>query len=129
MPETKVPNPAPGFAKNPGKSIIVTDHQGTVTVTAGGVVFAETRRAKMLAEPPYADVWYIPFADIRFEHLIKTTHASHCPYKGDASYWSVVPAGLQGENAMWAYEHPFDEMDAIGGHGAFYRDRVTISVT
>ncbi|SMH41520.1 DUF427 domain-containing protein [Mesorhizobium australicum] len=119
-------NPSPGFARNPAKSITVEPYPGPVTVSAGGKVIARTARALKLTETPYPPVLYIPFADIDFSALEKTTHASHCPYKGDASYWSVTPAGPRGDNAMWAYERPYDEMAAIRDHGAFYPDRVTI---
>lgn len=119
-------NPAPGFAKNPAKQITVVPHPGTVTVSAGGVVVARSSAARVLTESPYPAAFYIPFADIDFSRLEKTSHATHCPYKGDASYWSVVPAGEKGVNAMWAYETPFDEMAEIKDHGAFYPDRVTI---
>lgn len=121
-----MPNPAPGFARNPGKVIDIAPHEGTVVVEAGGTVVARSDNALMLTEPPYPPAWYIPFADIDFSALSKTAHATHCPYKGDASYWSVVPAGETGANAMWAYEAPFDETAAIRDHGAFYPDRVTI---
>lgn len=122
-----MPNPAPGFLRNPDKKITLEPYDGTVTVTAGDTVVARTNRAVRLSETPYPAAFYIPFADIDFSKLEKTTHASHCPYKGDASYWSVVPAGSKGGNAMWAYEHPFDEMEPIRNHGAFYADRVTIT--
>jgi len=123
-----MPNPAPGFVTNPAKIITIADHAGTVTVSAGGEIIATSTRAKTLTEPPYAPRLYIPFADIDFTKLEKTTHASHCPYKGDASYWSVTPAGDKGVNAMWAYEAPFDEMAVIRDHGAFYADRVEVTV-
>ena len=119
-----MPNPAPGFAKNPAKSITVEPHDGTVRVSANGEVIAETRNAKVLTEAPYPAAFYIPFADIDFTKLAATSHSSHCPYKGDASYWSVP--GSNGANAMWAYRTPFDEMASIKDHGAFYPDRVTI---
>lgn len=123
-----MPNPAPGFVTNPAKIIIIEDYSGTVTVSAGGEVIATSTRAKTLTEPPYAARLYIPFADIDFTKLDKTANASHCPYKGDASYWSVTPAGDKGVNAMWAYEAPYDEMAAIRNHGAFYADREEVKV-
>ena len=83
-------------------------------------------RARLLSEPPYPQHFYIPFEDIDFTQLGKTALSTHCPYKGDASYWSVLPAGETGKDAMWAYERPFDEMTEIRDHGAFYPNRVTI---
>lgn len=123
-------NPSPGFAKNPDKVIEVEPVDGTVVVRAGdGVVIARTTRAQRLSEPPLPSVLYIPFDDIAFEHLKRTAHSTHCPYKGDASYWSVAPAGENGENAMWGYERPYDEMKSIKDHAAFDPDRVTVEET
>ncbi len=119
-------NPAPGFATNPSKVMTIEPHDGEIVVTAGGEVVARSRKALRLSEPPYPPVLYIPFADIDFSKLAATDRSTHCPYKGNASYWSVVPAGEVGANAMWAYESPYDEAAAIRDHGAFYPDRVTI---
>lgn len=96
--ETPMPtqNPAPGFARTPAKVITIMPHPGNVTVRAGNVVIARSGSAKLLAETPYPAMIYIPFADIDFSKLAKTAHATHCPYKGDASYWSVLPAGEKG---------------------------------
>ena len=122
----KIANPAPGFQRNPDKVITIAPYRGSVTVRAGHVVIARSTRAKLLSEPPYAPVFYIPYDDIDFGRLTQTEHSTHCPYKGDASYWSALPAGDAGKNAMWAYEHPFDEMLEIRDHGAFYASKVTI---
>ncbi|MGX5840666.1 DUF427 domain-containing protein [Mesorhizobium sp. ArgA1] len=125
----QIANPAPGFQSNPAKVITVEPYRGTVVVRAGDTVIATSTRAKLLSEPPYPQVLYIPFADIDFSQLAKTAHSTHCPYKGDASYWSVLPAGETGKNAMWGYEQPFDEMAEIRDYGAFYPNRVTIDAT
>ena len=122
----KLANPAPGFQRNPDKVISVEPYRGRVTVRAGDIVIASSTRAKVLSEPPYAAVFYIPFDDIDFAKLARTDHSTHCPYKGDASYWSVSTAGESRENAMWAYERPFDEMLEIRNHGAFYTSKVTV---
>lgn len=122
-------NPSPGFARNPSKVIVVEAHDGEVVVSAGSDTIARSRNALRLSEPPYPPVLYIPFADVDFTKLARTTHSTHCPYKGDASYWTVLPAGATGGNAMWAYEAPYDETAAIRNHAAFYPDRVTITTT
>ncbi|WFP62246.1 MULTISPECIES: DUF427 domain-containing protein [unclassified Mesorhizobium] len=119
-------NPAPGFQRNPGKVITIEPYRGTVTVSAGNAVIARSTRARLLSEPPYPAVFYIPFDDIDFGKLARTEHSTHCPYKGDASYWSVLPAGESGKDAMWAYEQPFDEMTEIRDHGAFYTSKVAV---
>ncbi|MER8758320.1 DUF427 domain-containing protein [Mesorhizobium sp. M0976] len=125
----QIANPSPGFQRNPGKIIPVEPYKGTVTVRAGEVVIASSSKVKVLTEPPYPPVFYIPFDDIDFKQLGKTELSTHCPYKGNASYWSVLPAGDTGKNAMWAYERPFDEMSDIRDHGAFYPSKVTIEAT
>ncbi|TIO29580.1 DUF427 domain-containing protein [Mesorhizobium sp.] len=122
----QIANPSPGFQRNPDKVITVEPYIGTVTVRASDAVIASSTKAKVLTEPPYPRVLYIPFEDIDFEQLRKTELSTHCPYKGDASYWSVLPAVEAGKDAMWAYEQPFDEMVEIRDHGAFYPDKVTI---
>lgn len=119
-------NPAPGFVSNPSKEITVEPYDRRVTVMADGAIIANTDRALMLSETPYPPVLYIPFDDIDFSRLEKTAHATHCPYKGDASYWSVEALGEKGANAMWAYEAPYDEVVDIRDHGAFYPNKVTI---
>ncbi|MCV3210571.1 DUF427 domain-containing protein [Mesorhizobium sp. YC-39] len=122
----QIANPAPGFQRNPGKVITIEPYDGTVTVRSGETVIASSTNAKLLTESPYPSVFYIPFADIDFGQLRKTEFSTHCPYKGDASYWSVLPAAEVGKDAMWAYEQPFDEMVEIRDHGAFYANKVTI---
>lgn len=123
-----IASPASGFARNPGKVLTIEPYDGVVTVTANGETIARTSRAKLLSEPPYPGAYYVPFADIDFAKLSKTNHGTHCPYKGDASYWSIDALGETGRNAMWGYEAPFDESAAIKDHGAFYPNKVTISV-
>ncbi|TGQ66922.1 MAG: DUF427 domain-containing protein [Mesorhizobium sp.] len=125
----KIANPAPGFQRNPDKVITIEPYKGTVIVRAGGTVIASSANAKVLAESPYPAVFYVPFADIDFDKLSATDRSTHCPYKGDASYWSVLPAGETGKDAMWAYRRPFDEMLEIGDHGAFYASKVSIEAT
>ncbi|MEO5759190.1 MAG: DUF427 domain-containing protein [Mesorhizobium sp.] len=125
----QVVNPSPGFQRNPDKIITVEPYIGTVTVRVGDAIVALSTRAQVLKEAPYSPAFYIPFADINFDQLRGTDMSTHCPYKGDASYWSVLPAGEAGKDAMWAYEQPFDEMAEIRNHGAFYASKVTIEAT
>jgi uncharacterized protein (DUF427 family) len=125
----QIANPSPGFQRNPAKIITFEPYRGSVIVRAGETVIASSTRAKLLSEPPYPAVFYIPFDDIDFSQLDKTELSTHCPYKGDASYWSVLPTAQAGKNAMWAYERPFDEMADIRNHGAFYPNKVTIEAT
>jgi uncharacterized protein (DUF427 family) len=82
--------------RTPSKELTIEPFEGRVTVTADGTTIASSTRAKLLSEPPYPGAYYIPFEDVDFTHLAKTDRSTHCPYKGDASYWSVLPAGARG---------------------------------
>jgi uncharacterized protein (DUF427 family) len=125
-PLAPAPNPAPGFRRHPDHTISVSPHVGRVVVRLGGRVLASTEAALELAEASYPKVFYIPFADIAFNLMARGATATHCPFKGDATYWHAGLAGDAGPDVMWAYETPYDEMAAIRNHGAFYPDRVTI---
>ena len=120
------PRPAPGFARNPDHTITVRPFNGTVTVKFSSAVIASSKNAKVLKEAGYPAVFYIPFEDVYFDFLRRGETTTHCPYKGDASYWSVTAVGESKPDVMWAYEHPYAEMLAIRNHGAFYPGKVSI---
>jgi uncharacterized protein (DUF427 family) len=119
-------NPSPGFRDHPEHTITVGPFGGVVNVRFRDVMIASSERAKLLHEKGHKPVLYIPFEDIYFAHLGKTATTTHCPFKGDASYWSVKGRDEAAKDVMWAYEHPYDEMLEIRDHGAFYPDRVVI---
>ncbi|MEO3998471.1 DUF427 domain-containing protein [Mesorhizobium sp. CAU 1732] len=119
-------NPAPGFLRDPQRKIVVEPYGRTVTVRFGDVVIASSDEAVELRESTYPPVLYIPFKDIYFEHLEKTATTTHCPFKGDATYWSASAQGEAASDVMWAYEAPFDEMLQIKDYGAFYPNKVSI---
>jgi uncharacterized protein (DUF427 family) len=95
-----------------------------VVVKFAGEVIAESSRALTLREAKYPPVQYIPRGEVRMDRLVKTEHRSHCPYKGDASYFTIKVGDRAGENAIWSYEQPFEAVAEIAGHVAFYPDRV-----
>ncbi len=109
----------------PDHPISITPNPKRVTVTFQGKVVAASDRALVLQEASYPAVQYIPRADAEMAHYAKTERSSHCPYKGDASYYSLPGAG--GENAVWSYETPFPAMAEIAGHLAFYPNKVEIT--
>jgi uncharacterized protein (DUF427 family) len=99
-----------------------------VTVRVGGRVAAETDGALSLAEAAYPVVQYIPLSDVDQSLLERTTTQSYCPYKGDASYYTVkTPDGTE-TDLIWTYEHPYPSVAEIAGHVAFYPDRAEITV-
>lgn len=116
MSEKRVLHPSP---KHP---ITVEPNPARVLVTSGDKVIADTRAALVLREADYPPVQYIPRADADMAALQRSDHETYCPFKGDASYFSVAP----GDDAVWTYEAPYDAVAEIKDHLAFYPDRVTI---
>jgi len=124
-------NPAPGFKKYPGHSVRTNASGAHVKVMLGGEVIADTREAVELHESMGQGkktvapvVYYIPRKDVKMDRLVRSAHRTHCPFKGDASYFSVVGGP---ENAVWSYEQPYDEMLAIKDGLAFYPDKFEIT--
>jgi len=119
-------NSAPGFKKYPDHRIGTRPAGVRVRVTFGGDVIADSTSAIQMDETKENSVlapvvYYIPRKDVRMERLVRTAHASYCPFKGHASYYSIKDGP---ENAVWSYETPYDEMNAIRELVAFYPDKV-----
>jgi uncharacterized protein (DUF427 family) len=112
----------PRAAAEAGITIAPGDRR--VVVRVDGLVIADSTRALVMRAPGTADVPYIPRADVDMTRLLPTTHTTHCPYKGAASYWSIRTDARVVEHAVWSYEAPYPDVAPIAGHLAFYADRV-----
>lgn len=100
-----------------------------VTVRVGGVKVADSGSALSLAEASYPVVQYIPIADVDQSLLRRTDTRTYCPYKGDASYYTVqIPDGRTETDLIWTYERPYPAVAEIAGHVAFYPNRAEITV-
>lgn len=108
----------------PDHPISISPTAGRVRVTLNGKVVADTSRALTLQEANYPPVQYIPREDADMALLERTAHTTHCPYKGDARYFSIVADGKTAENAIWTYEEPYPAVRDIAGYLAFYPNRV-----
>ena len=114
----------------PDHPIDVTPSKDRVVVRVADRVVADTRRSLGLREANYPVVHYIPREDVDMSLLERTEHHTYCPYKGDASYYSIPSAGDRGTNAVWTYEHPYDSVRPIKDYLAFYGTRVdSVEVT
>lgn len=111
----------------PDHPITIAKNPKQVTVEVGGKVIALSTHALSLREAAYPAVQYVPVADVDQSLLSKTSHSTHCPYKGDASYWTIEAGGQRLENAVWGYEQPYPAVEQIRGHVAFYPNKVTIT--
>ncbi len=119
-------NPAPGFDEHPGHRIATRPAGKHVQVRFHGETIADTREAVELEEARGGStvspiVYYIPRKDVRMDRLVRSDRHTYCPFKGSASYFSLEDGP---ENAVWSYEHPYDEMLAIEGLLAFDPDKV-----
>lgn len=99
---------------------------GTWVVRAGGAVLGESDNALELIEGDLAPVIYIPREDIAMAFLEPSETVSHCPYKGDAKYYSIVAKSGPIEDAAWSYEAPKDGVEQIAGYLAFYTSKVAV---
>jgi uncharacterized protein (DUF427 family) len=108
----------------PDHPISIAANSKRVRVTFAGQVIADTKRALTLKEASYKPVFYIPRADTNMNLLKPSDHRTHCPYKGDASYFTINADGRSVENAVWSYEQPFPAMAEIKDYLAFYPNRV-----
>jgi uncharacterized protein (DUF427 family) len=112
--------------KIPGSDhpITVSPAEGKIRVTVAGKTVAESTRALRLEEKGYPPVYYLPRNDADMSLLVRTTHYTYCPYKGDCSYYSIPSGGAKSEYAVWIYENPYEAVADIKDHLAFYSTRV-----
>ena len=109
--------------------ITIEPIKGRVQVRVNGEVVADTSAALQLQEATLPAVQYIPLADVAQDRLTRTDTATYCPFKGDASYYSVTTsAGDTVEDAIWFYEAPYPAVAGIAGHVAFYPNKAEIRV-
>ena len=95
-----------------------------ITVTCHGSLIADTKRALTLREGSLPPTQYIPRADVKMAALRRTTHSTHCPFKGDASYFTITVGKKTLENAVWTYEDPMPASAPIKDYVAFYREKM-----
>ena len=114
--------------KTPGPDhpITIEPHDGQVVVCAGDRIVADSEQALELNEAGYPVVLYVPLSDVDGTTLKRSDKTSHCPYKGEASYFDVCTDDGELENVAWCYEKPYDAVSEIRGLVAFYPDRVRI---
>jgi uncharacterized protein (DUF427 family) len=108
----------------PDHPISIEPNPKRVRVLFNGRVVADTTRALTLKEASLPPVQYVPRDDADMTHFARSSHATYCPYKGDAAYYSLQVDGRAAEDAVWTYETPYPAVAPIQNHLAFYPDRV-----
>src|SRR5258706_15190846 len=111
-------------ASKPGYEIRIEDYPERVRVIFNGIPIADSARAKVLTEGRLAPAYYFPRADVRMDLLHATAHRTYCPFRGNASHWTITVGERSAENSAWSYEDPYENAVAIKGHVAFYRERM-----
>lgn len=106
--------------------IKIAPADGTWVVRAAGAVIAETRAALQLVEGDYPPVIYIPRDDIAMAFVDASDTQTHCPFKGDASYYSVAAKSGTLQDAAWSYEDPYSEAGQIKDYLAFSHDKIAV---
>jgi uncharacterized protein (DUF427 family) len=116
--------------KTPGPDhpITITSSGDHVVVRSGGVTIADSHSTLVLREANYPSVRYIPITDVDRSQLTASELTTYCPYKGDASYYSITSDAARGTDVVWFYADPRPAVAEIKGHVAFYSDRVELSV-
>ena len=107
----------------PAHRIYFADFLPRVRAVVDGRTVLDTTRGKLLYESGIHPRFYAPVEDFDAEVLARTDHSTHCPFKGDASYWSVSVNGTSHENAVWAYESPIAEASWLDGYASLYPDK------
>jgi uncharacterized protein (DUF427 family) len=95
-----------------------------ITVTPAATRWRAKFQGHVIAD--YPQVIYFPREDVSMEYMSRTDHRTHCPYKGDAAYYTLMMDGRFVENAVWTYEEPFPAMALIAGRLAFYPNQVEV---
>lgn len=118
----------PVLVPDAGHPITIAPTGERVVVRVGDTVVADTTEALSLAEASYPVVQYVPMADVDASSLVRSDHTTYCPFKGEASYYSLTVGGETLRDVVWTYEAPYDAVEPIAGHLAFYADRTEVSV-
>jgi uncharacterized protein (DUF427 family) len=108
----------------PDHPITISSVENKVRVTVAGRVVAESTRVLRLEEKGYPPVYYLPRRDADLSLVVRTTHYTYCPYKGDCTYYSIPIGGAKSEYAIWTYQNPYEAVADIKDHLAFYPTRV-----
>jgi uncharacterized protein (DUF427 family) len=104
---------------DPGAWVHVSDSPRHVRVFFGGETIADSKRAKLVRETDVLPAYYFPKEDVRMDLFVQSAYKTHCPLKGEASYWSIGGDGKSADNAAWSYLNPMPAAAAIKDYFAF----------
>jgi uncharacterized protein (DUF427 family) len=114
-----------GYVDRPDYRVDLLRRRNLVTVRAGDKVVARTTSPLLVDEQDHGLVVYVPESDVDMSQLVAIDHVTRCPYKGQATHWSLADSD---EPVAWTYREPYPQVAQIAGHIAFYQDRVTVEI-
>jgi uncharacterized protein (DUF427 family) len=112
----------------PGHTINIVPTTAHVEVRYGGRLLATTDRAMKLDETGLPSRYYLPQDDVQTDLLRPTAFHTNCPFKGEASYWSLDIDGEIHDGIVWSYETPTAQAAEVRGMLSFYPDRTEVTV-
>ena len=118
--------PPSSWPKNPHYGMDLVPLPFRVRAVLAGETVIDSNRAQVMFELGHAPVYYFPKEEVRLELARRNDHATHCPYKGDAAYWSMMLGGQEVENIFWCYEDPYPEMAALKDLIGVYWDKIDV---
>ena len=119
-----VTNSGPGYAEHPGYRVDLKVSTRLVRVKFGNEEIARSEAALLVRETAHTPVYYFQQADVRMDHLTSTDHSTHCPFKGDASYWTIKSGDKVAKHAVWSYRDPYDEVAKLKNHVALFWNKM-----
>jgi len=108
--------------------ITVDDVAEPVRIEVNGAIVAESSRALVLREGTITPRYYLPREDVKSELLVESDLSTTCPFKGNASYWSLVLDDKRYDGLVWSYQEPIPGMEPIAGLLSFFNERVDVFV-
>ena len=104
---------------DPGHWIHISESPRHVRIVFGGKTLADSKHVKLLREDGILPVYYFPASDVRMDLMVPSGKKTECPYKGEASYWSLKAGNKTADNAAWSYINPLPEASELKNHFAF----------
>ena len=114
----------PEARSHAGYRLVIETSRKRIRAVLHDQVIADSDQVLVMHETSYAPVYYFPRDDVRMDLLRPTDLRTHCPFKGDASYWTIEVEGRSAPNAAWSYEAPYQEATIVKDHIAFYWSRI-----
>ncbi len=115
---------APGFTAPSDYQVTISPSNHRIKAVFNGETIADSKNVLVLNETRHAPTYYFPRQDVNTSLLDRTERLTHCPFKGNASYWSLKVGDREAENVVWSYETPYEEAEPIAGHMGFYWEKM-----